>query len=111
MADINLKELLEEETSLPPLTRGKASEDYSVLIEAMRGGAVHSFKNVSEEDRAKVGQKIRGAAQRAGFKVTVRYSKGENKVYFQRIDLESGSDENASDSAETTSTSKTTSKK
>lgn len=85
MADLNLADLMQEEDSLPPLTRGRSSEDYDTLIEVMRSGKVHSINEVSEEERAKLGQKIRGAAQKAGFKVTVRYSKPQSKLYFQKI--------------------------
>ena len=86
MADLNLADLIEEETELPKLTRGRSSEDYDTLIDLMRNGKPHSIPNVTEEDRAKLGQKVRGAAAKAGFKVTVRYSKSQEKLYFQRTD-------------------------
>lgn len=86
MADLNLSDLIQEEEELPKLTRGRSSEDYDTLIELMRNGKPHSIPDVTEDDRAKLGQKIRGAATKAGFKVTVRYSKGQNKLYFQRTD-------------------------
>lgn len=82
--DLNLADLIQEADALPKLTRGKSSDDYDVLIKRMSGGSVLFIPNVEEADKSKIGQKIRGAATRAGFKVTVRYSKPEKKVYFQR---------------------------
>ena len=82
--DLDLASLIEEADALPKLQRGKSSEDYNVLIERMKDGNVLTIPKVEESDKSKVGQKIRGAATRAGFKVTVRYSKPEKKLYFQR---------------------------
>lgn len=84
MAGVDLTAIMQEEEELPRLTRGRASEDYDQLIEAMSTGRPHSLTNVSEQDRTKLAQKIRSAAIRAGFKVTVRYSKPTQKLYFQK---------------------------
>lgn len=118
MADLDLASLIKEADALPKLQRGKSSDEYDVLIDKMRDGGVYVIPNVAEAQKSKIGQKIRGAAAKAGFKVTVRHSKKDNSLYFQR-DIEHETDEHRNiqrergylDEGTTTTKSTSTSKK